>query len=269
VLFPIFSIFFTVYCLALLNTFRIANFTLFWVWMEFLSLILFLLLLININFTKTLANLFLINIYCSLAIYLFFYINKNLALFFLLRKNSIFPIIWIYLSWLYYINNLNIFLITTLNKIPFFIIFYTFFDYAISRAILLYSLVNILNIFITITKTNNLKIFYLLSSILNSNWLVLRSFSLFLILTYTVVYYFFCAIFLFRTDWKIHLISIFAWSRLPGRPLFLFKLINFNFLIQISRQYCFLLLITNVFIVLCYFSFILKTFTTNIICITP
>jgi len=201
----------------------IKNFTLYWLWIEFAALILFIVIIINTNFDTNLVNLFLINIYCSLNIYIFYFVIKNISLYFLLIKNSLFPIIWIYIMWLYSLSKLNLLLFRTINKIPSFFMIREFFDYFYNLSIIIFRIFNTFLVAIFMLTALNTKILYLMSSLLNSNWLIIRAHSNILLILFITSYYATCAIFLLVENVVINIALLFFWSSLPGSPFFFSK----------------------------------------------
>jgi len=167
--------------------------------------------------------------------------------------------------WLYSLSNMNLLLFRTINKYPSLLMIREFYDYFYREGVVLFRIFNTFLVAVFMLTVLNTKILYLISSLLNSNWLMIRAHSATLLLVFMITYYASCAVFLLVEDKIINLLLLFSWSSLPGSPFFFFKVININFLLNSSIPLSAIFLFLNVIVVFGYMNILLKTFIGNTI----
>lgn len=186
-----------VYSCLIVSLFMVSNIFFFWLIIEFL-----LLLLMGVSYSilagrfSSLILFFLIQAFSSMGLLVFYLLNFPLLFTaFFLFKLSMFPFHFWVLSVSYRMPNLLLFLTSTLNKLPVFLIIFTF-DLNLYSPLLWLSIV--LSLFISGSSmiwTSDLRLLVISSSIGNNSW-----FSLCCLYSFRVFFIFFsfyCLLLLF------------------------------------------------------------------------
>ena len=269
---PYSFLFISLYFLLLSSLLFISNFYLFWIVIE-LCMLLFMGFCFS-TFCSGISRLiiyFLVQTVSSFSIFLFYALNSPfLFSLFLVFKLSMFPFHSWFLSVVYTFSNFGLFLVSSLHKVPSFLLLIFFPSLLTLSIFVVSSLFSVLMSCSLMLFTSDFRSLVLASSVGNNGWFFFSSYSLHVFLSFFVVYCFsllFVLAYLPNRNFYVSfsnpkivigfLLSLVSLSGFPPFPLFFLKLITVYYMsAYVPFFFIFVFLVFSSFLLAGYFRFL-------------